>query len=111
FRKIDAGEIKGLIAICFNPVVSLPDNQFIARALDKLELFVAIDFFLSDTARHADVVLPGSLQEEDEGTVTQVEGRVIKINRAVDCPGEARQDWIIFQDIAAALNRPHGFTF
>src|SRR5213078_839971 len=59
FRKIDAGEIKGLIAICFNPVVSLPDNQFIARALDKLELFVAIDFFLSDTARHADVVLPG----------------------------------------------------
>ncbi|TMQ15296.1 MAG: nitrite reductase [Deltaproteobacteria bacterium] len=111
FRKIDAGEIKGLIAICFNPVVSLPDNQFIARALDKLELFVAIDFFLSDTARHADVVLPGSLQEEDEGTVTQVEGRVIKINRAVDCPGEARQDWRIIQDLARALDRPHGMTF
>ena len=111
FRKIDAGEIKGLLAICFNPKVSLPDSDFVTRALDKLEFFVSIDFFLNDTARHADIVLPGSLQEEDEGTVTQVEGRVIKINKAVDCPGEARQDWVIVQDIARALGRPKGFTF
>jgi assimilatory nitrate reductase catalytic subunit len=111
FRKIDAGEIKGLLAICFNPKVSLPDNSFVTRALEKLEFFAAIDFFLNDTALHADVVLPGSLQEEDEGTVTQVEGRIIKINKAVDCPGEARQDWRIIQDLAAALGRPHGFTF
>ena len=111
FRKIDAGEIKGLIAFCFNPKVSLPDNQFVTRALEKLEFFVAVDFFLNDTARHADIVLPGSLQEEDEGTVTQVEGRVIKINKAVDCPGEAREDWRIVQDIARALGRPHGMQF
>jgi assimilatory nitrate reductase catalytic subunit len=111
FRKIDAGEIKGLIAICFNPKVSLPDSTFIARALDKLEFFAPIDFFLSETARHADIVLPGSLHEEDEGVVAQVEGRVIKINKAVDCPGEAREDWRIIQDIAGALGRPHGFTF
>ena len=111
FRKIDKGEIKGLIAICFNPRVSLPDNSFVQRCLEKLEFFVAIDFFLSETARHADIVLPGSLHEEDEGTVTQVEARVIKINKAVDCPGEARQDWRIIQDIAAALERPRGFTF
>ena len=111
FRKVDAGEIKGLISICFNPKVSLPDNHFITRCLDKLEFYVAIDFFLNDTACHADVVLPGSLQEEDEGTVTQVEGRIIKINKAVDCPGEAREDWRIIQDLAAALGRPHGFTF
>jgi assimilatory nitrate reductase catalytic subunit len=111
FRKIDAGEIKGLLSVCINPMVSLPDNQFIARALEKLELYVAIDFFLNDTARRADIVLPGSLQEEDEGTVTQVEGRVIKINKAVDCPGEARQDWRIIQDLARALGRTHGMTF
>jgi assimilatory nitrate reductase catalytic subunit len=111
FRKIDAGEIKALIAICFNPKISLPDNQFITRALEKLELFVSIDFFLNETARHADLVLPGSLQEEDEGVVTQVEGRVIKINKAVECPGEARQDWRIIQDLARALGRDKGFTF
>ena len=111
FRKIDAGEIKGLLSICFNPKVSLPDNAFVTRCLDKLEFYCAIDFFLNDTARHADVVLPGSLHEEDEGTVTQVEGRIIKINKAVDCPGEAREDWRIIQDIAAALGRSAGFTF
>ena len=111
FRKIDAGEIKALISICFNPKISLPDNSFITRCLEKLDFYTAIDFFLNDTAWHADIVLPGSLQEEDEGTVTQVEGRIIKINKAVDCPGEARQDWRIIQDIAAALGRSKGFTF
>lgn len=111
FRRIDRGEVRGLLSICFNPIVSLPDNNFIARMLDKLDFYVAIDFFLNDSARHADIVLPGSLQEEDEGTVTQIEGRVIKINQAVDPPGDARQDWRIIQDIAAALGRPRGFTF
>jgi assimilatory nitrate reductase catalytic subunit len=111
FRKIDAGEIKGLLTICFNPLVSLPDNNFVQRQLEKLEFYVAIDFFLNETARHADIILPGSLHEEDEGVVTTVEGRVIKINQAVDCPGDARQDWRIIQDIAKALGRERGFTF
>jgi len=108
FRKIDRGEIRGLLLISFNPKVSLPDN---ARALEKLEFFAAIDFFMSETAQHADIVLPGSLQEEDEGTTTQIEGRVIKINKAVDSPGDARQDWRIIQDIAKGLGRERGFTF
>jgi assimilatory nitrate reductase catalytic subunit len=111
FRKIDAGEIKGLLSICFNPVVSLPDNKLVRRALEKLEFYVAIDFFLNETAHYADIVLPGSLHEEDEGVVAQVEGRVIKINKAVDPPGDAKQDWRIIQDIARALGRPHGMTF
>ena len=72
-------------------MVSLPDNNFVRQVLEKLEFYVAIDFFLSETARYADVVLPGSLQEEDEGTVTQTEGRVIKINKAVEPPGETRE--------------------
>jgi assimilatory nitrate reductase catalytic subunit len=110
-RKIDRGEITGLLSLCFNPVVSLPDNNFVRQALEKLDFYVAIDFFMSESARYADVVLPGSLQEEDEGTVTQTEGRVIRINKAVDCPGEARQDWRIIQDIAAALGREQGLTF
>jgi assimilatory nitrate reductase catalytic subunit len=111
FRKIDAGEIKGLLTLCFNPVVSLPDNNFIHRALEKIEFYAAIDFFLNETAWHADVVLPGSLQEEDEGVVTTAEGRVIKINKAIGCPGEAREDWRIIQDIAGAMGRDRGFTF
>jgi assimilatory nitrate reductase catalytic subunit len=111
FRKIDRGEVRGLLSICFNPVVSLPDNNFIRWALERLEFFVAIDFFLSETAQYADVVLPGSLHEEDEGTVTSAEGRVLKVNQAVPCPGDARQDWRIIQDIARRLGRGSGFTF
>jgi assimilatory nitrate reductase catalytic subunit len=111
FRRVDQGEIRGLLSICFNPLVSLPDSNFVARMLEKLDFFVAIDFFLSETARYADIVLPGSLHEEDEGTVTQIEGRVIKVNKAVDPPGDARQDWRIIQDIAAGMGRSRGFTF
>jgi len=111
FRKIERGEIKGLLSLCFNPVVSLPDNNYVRAQLEKLDFYVAIDFFLNDTARNAHVVLPGSLHEEDEGTVTTTEGRVIKINKAIDCPGDARQDWRIIQDIAKALGRENGFTF
>jgi assimilatory nitrate reductase catalytic subunit len=110
-RKADRGEIKGLLSLCFNPVVSLPDNNFVRQAIEKLDFYVAIDFFMSESSRYADIVLPGSLQEEDEGTVTQLEGRVIRINKAVECPGEARQDWRIVQDIARALGRDRGFTF
>ncbi|HVT61112.1 MAG TPA: molybdopterin oxidoreductase family protein [Thermoanaerobaculia bacterium] len=110
-RKIERGEIRGLLSICFNPVVSLPDSDYVRRMLGKLDFFVAIDFFMSETARYADVVLPGSLHEEDEGTVTTTEGRVIKINKAIACPGEAREDWRIVQDLAHALGRERGFTF
>jgi assimilatory nitrate reductase catalytic subunit len=110
-RKIDRGEIKGLLSLCFNPVVSLPDNNFVRQALEKLEYYVVLDFFMSESARYANVILPGSLQEEDEGTVTQTEGRVIKINKAVECPGDARPDWQIIQDIAKALGRAQGLTF
>ena len=111
FRKIDSGEIRGLLSICFNPKVSLPDNHFVERMLNKLDFYVAIDFFLNETAQHANIVLPGSLQEEDEGVVTQIEGRVIKINKAVEAPGAAREDWRIIQDIAHKLGRDRGFTF
>jgi assimilatory nitrate reductase catalytic subunit len=111
FRKVERGEVRGLLTICFNPVVSLPDNGYIKWMLERLQFYVAIDFFLNETAQYADVVLPGSLHEEDEGTVTSAEGRVIKINKAVECPGEARQDWRIIQDIAARLGRERGFTF
>ncbi len=105
FRKVDRGEVRGLLNICFNPLVSLPDNSFVKRMLERLQFFVTIDFFMSETARYADIVLPGSLHEEDEGVVTSAEGRVIKINAAVECPGDARQDWRIIQDIARARAR------
>ena len=110
-EMIHRGEIRGLLSICFNPLVSLPDATFTREALERLGFFVAIDFFLSETARHADLVLPGSLHEEDEGTVTSTEGRVIRIRKAVDPPGEARPDWAIVCDLARRLGRGALFEF
>ncbi|MCC7435750.1 MAG: molybdopterin oxidoreductase family protein [Methanoregulaceae archaeon] len=102
-EMIHAGEIKGLLSICFNPLVSLPDSNFTAEALGKLEHYTAIDFFLNETAYHADVVMAGSLHEEEEGTSTSAEGRVIKINKVVDPPGEARTDTSIILELAKRL--------
>lgn len=110
-EAIHRGEIRGLISLCFNPLVSLPDATFTREALERLDFFVAIDFFLSETARHADLVLPGSLQEEDEGTVTSAEGRVIRIAKAVEPPGEARADWRIVCDLARRLGQAERFAF
>ena len=66
-NAIHAGEIKGLLSMCFNPLVSLPDANFTREALSKLEYFGVVDFFMSETAHHADVVLAGSLHEEEDG--------------------------------------------
>jgi assimilatory nitrate reductase catalytic subunit len=110
-EEIHAGRIKGLLSICFNPLVSAPDATFTAEALDKLEFYTVIDFFLSESAHHADVVLPGSLHEEDEGTSTSGEGRIIKINAVVDPPAEARRDWEILCDLAARLGAGRYFDY
>lgn len=104
-NMIHAGEIKALVSICFNPLVSLPDADFTREALAKLEHYTAIDFFLSETAHHADIVMAGSLHEEEEGTSTSAEGRVIRIRKAVDPPGDAKADTSIILELARRLGR------
>jgi len=89
----------------------LPDQHTVEQALRGLDLFVVTDFFLSETAELADIVLPGSVWAEDEGTVTNLEGRVIKYNKAVDPPGEARVDWEIICDLARRLGKGEYFQF
>lgn len=105
------GEIKALISICFNPMVSLPDTQFTSDALEKAEFVCIIDPFMSETAHYANIVLPGSLQEEDEGVVANVEGRVLHIQRCVDPPSDARVDWTILCDIAEHLEKGQFFPY
>ena len=110
-EAIHRGEIRGLVSICFNPLVSLPNSEMVREALEKLEFYVAIDFFLNETARHADIVLPGSLHEEEEGTVTTAEGRVTRVRAAVTPPGEARTDTAILLDLARRLGAGDKFAF
>jgi assimilatory nitrate reductase catalytic subunit len=111
FNKMREGEIKGLLSICSNMMVSLPDTNMVRKSLEGLEFNLCIDFFMSESSRYADVVLPGTTWSEDEGTTTNGEGRVIKINKAIDPPGEAKEDWKILQEIARRMGRGKYFTF
>jgi len=110
-EAIHRGEIKGLLSICFNPLVSLPDADYTREALERLEFLGVVDFFLSETAHHADVVLAGSLHEEDEGVVANVEGRVLHIRKAVDPPDNARVDWTIYCELARRLGKERFFLY
>lgn len=108
---IHEGEIKALISICFNPLVSLPDSNYTREALSRLEHYTAIDFFLSETAHHADIVMAGSLHEEEEGTSTSAEGRVIRIRQAVTPPKNAMEDTKIFLELARRMGRGEFFKY
>ena len=110
-EAIHAGKIKGLLSICNNPLVSLPNNTYIREALEKLEFFCVIDFFMSESAHYADLVLAGSLMEEDEGTTTSVEGRAIRHRKVVDPPPGAQVDWKIICDLAARLGCGDKFSY
>ncbi|NNE68020.1 MAG: molybdopterin oxidoreductase family protein [Pyrinomonadaceae bacterium] len=111
FQKMREGEIKGLLSVCNNVMVSLPDINKVRQALEGLEFYVCIDFFMSEGARYADVVLPSTTWSEDEGVTGTGEGRVVKINRASDPPGEAKTDWWIIQEIARRMGRGKFFAF
>jgi assimilatory nitrate reductase catalytic subunit len=104
-------KLKGSFRFALNPLVSLPNSNYVREALEKLEYYVTIDFFLSETARYADVVMAGSLHEEDEGTVTTAEGRVVRINAAVTPPGNARKDSDIIMELAKRLGAGDKFNF
>ena len=99
------GEIRGLLGMCNNPFVSLPNQAVVRAGYEALEFHVQSDFFLSETAARADVVLPSTVWAEDEGLMTNGEGRVIKHNKAVEPPGEARTDWEIICELARRLGR------
>ncbi len=91
-----AGNFRALYIKGENPVVSDPDMQHTVKALQNLDFLVVQDIFMTETARMADVVLPAACFAEKEGTFTNSERRVQRVRKAVEPPGEAREDsWII----------------
>jgi len=98
------GKIRALWIIATNPIVSFPNLGVLRQALTGLEFLVVQDgFHPTPTSELADLVLPASIWGEKEGTYTNSERRVSKVNRAVAPPGEARTDFDIFLDLADAL--------
>ncbi len=97
------GKLKALYIIGENPLVSDPDLNHLKKCLEQLEFLVVQDLFLTETARLAHVVLPSCCFAEKEGTFTNTERRVQRVRKAVDPPGEAKDDWRILCDLATRM--------
>ena len=98
-----AGDIKGMYVLGENPAMSDPDLTHAREALERLEHLVVQDLFVTETAMYADVILPASAWPEKTGTVTNTNRQVQMGRRALQPPGEAREDWQITTDIARRL--------
>ncbi|MEV4774823.1 molybdopterin oxidoreductase family protein [Microbacterium sp. LWH12-1.2] len=101
--------IRTLLVHGSNLSVSAPNAGDVRERLRSLELLVVCDFFLSETARLADVVLPVTQWAEEEGTMTSLEGRVIRRRKAIDPPSGARSELWIMAELARRLEAPGRF--
>jgi formate dehydrogenase major subunit len=98
-----AGQIRGMYIMGENPAMSDPDTAHARAALASLDHLVVQDIFLTETAWHADVILPASAHAEKWGTFTNTNRQVQIARPVVSPPGEARQDWQLIQEIAQRI--------
>jgi assimilatory nitrate reductase catalytic subunit len=103
------GGVRTLLVLASNIAVSAPHLTHIAQRLAKLDLLVVSDFVLSETAALADVVLPCTQWAEEEGTLTNLEGRVLLRRKALDPPHGVRSDLQILRALAERLDCPVTF--
>ena len=102
-HAIHDDQIKAMYIMGENPAMSDPDQKHARQALAKLEHLVVQDIFLTETAWHADVILPSSAHAEKTGTYTNTNRTVQMGRQVVPPPGDARQDWWITQAIATRM--------
>jgi len=108
FQAAAEGRMKALYVASEDPLATYPDRSWIASGLDRLDFLVVQDMFLTETAQKAQVVLPAAGLAEKEGSYTNLERRIHKVNRAVPPPGEARPDIEIFSMILDAVEKVQG---
>jgi assimilatory nitrate reductase catalytic subunit len=100
------GPVHCLLVHGSNVVISAPDVSRVRAGLEALELLVVCDFFFSETAALADIVLPVTQWAEEEGTMTSLEGRVLRRRRALDPPAGVRSELWILRELASRLGAP-----
>lgn len=102
------GRIKGMYIMGENPMITDPNLNHTEEAIKKLEFLVVQDIFHTETTQFADVVLPAAAFAEKEGTFVNSDRRVLRVRKAIDPPGQARQDWQIVAEIAQRMGKPIG---
>ena len=106
FPAMIEGRIKGLFIFGEDPVRTDPDTRHVIRALEALDFLVVCDLFVTETARYADVVLPGRSYAEKEGTFTNTERRVQRVRKAVEAAGSMRGELEIFDELMRRMGYP-----
>ncbi|GLY54663.1 molybdopterin oxidoreductase family protein [Lentzea sp. NBRC 102530] len=109
YELLVAEDIKAMLVFGSNPVVSAPRASGVADRLRSLDLLVVADFVLSETAAMADVVFPVTQWAEEDGTMTNLEGRIIRRRKALDPPPGVRSDLELLHGLASRLGVPDGF--
>lgn len=93
-------ELKAFYILGEDPIMSDPDTNHIRHCLETCDFILLQEIFPSETAPYADVLLPGVSFAEKDGTFTNTERRIQKVNKAIESPGEARPDWWITSELA-----------
>lgn len=109
-QAAEESKLKGMYIMGENPMLTDPRLEHVKEALNNLEFLIVQDIFLTETAGLADVVLPAASFAEKEGTFTNTERRVLKVNKAIDPPGETKEDWKIIVELAKRMG-VSGFDF
>ncbi|RBY79038.1 molybdopterin oxidoreductase [Blastococcus sp. TF02-09] len=114
FELLDAlgsdGGVRTLLVLASNVAVSAPDARRVISRLQRLDFLVVSDFFLSETAELADVVLPSAMWAEEAGTMTNLEGRVVRRRRALDPPAGVPDDLQLLATLAGRLGAGELFS-
>ena len=101
--------LKALYIVGENPLVSDPDLNHAEKSIKNLDFLVVQDIFMTETAKFADVVLPSACFAEKEGTFSNTERRVQRVRKAVDPPGDSKDDWKITCEIASRMGYPMSY--
>ena len=114
FELLDAlgtdGGVRTLLVLASNVAVSAPDSRRVISRLGDLDFLAVSDFFLSETAELADVVLPSAMWAEEDGTMTNLEGRVIRRRKALDPPAGVPDDLRLLATLAGRLGAGRHFS-
>jgi predicted molibdopterin-dependent oxidoreductase YjgC len=110
FEAISTGKVRFVYVAGDDPALALADEVKTAEELGKLPFLVVQDSFLSETAKHADVVLPAAVSTEDEGTFTNVERVIQLVKPSAPAKGESLPDWKIVQAVANRLGADWAYS-
>jgi len=105
-----AGKVECLVLLGADPFTDVPDADLVRRAFAGVKHVIAVDTFVTESSRHAEVLLPAAAYGEKMGTTTNCEGRVSDVAQKITTAGTARPDWMIAAELAMELGVDLGYS-